>query len=111
MFHGGGSRICLARGADGKAVARQPMPNGKPEWFTEGTGARDVTLLRAGGGWNAACYAASLDKQGADYVRTSKDLIRWSPSKKVDFGVDADRYLVGCMPVAAPEPIEHEGRL
>jgi len=81
----GGSQICLAKGADGKTFARQLMPNGKSELFTEGTGTRDVMLLRVGGSWNAY-YAASLDKKGAGYVRTSKDLIRWSPSKKVAFG-------------------------
>jgi hypothetical protein len=141
MFHGGGSRICLAKGADGKIFARQLMLNGKSELFTEGTGTRDATLLRVGGGWNA-CRTASLDKkvafggaagpgpssaecpfvcyrQGSKHYYLSRAQRYANPPQTsvyrsknpADFGVDDDRYLVGAMPVAAPELIEHEGRL
>jgi len=162
MFYGGGSQICLAKSVDGKTFARQLMPNGKSALFSEGpgSGTRDVNVLRIGKLYHAY-YTASIDKKGADYVRTSKDLLNWSPSKIVagggatgsgpysaecpfvyyhkeskyyylfrtqrysnppltsvyrskdplNFGVDDDQYLIGTLPVAAPELVEHEGQL
>lgn len=160
MFYGGGSQICLAKGVDGKTFARQLQPNGKSALFSEGTGTRDVMVLRIGKLYYAY-YTASVNKLGKDYVRTSKDLRNWSASRIVaaggaagtgpssaecpfvyyhagskhyylfrtqryadppqtsvyrsknpmDFGLDSDRYLVGMMPVAAPELVEHEGQL
>ena len=162
MFYGDWENICMARSQDGKTFARHLQPNGKSALFTEGSGnnTRDVMVLPIGGVYHAY-YTAYPNKQGADYVRTSKDLKTWSASKIVafggsagsgpfaaecpfvyfhkpsgyyylfrtqrygresqnsvyrsknplDFGVNDDRYLVGTMPVAAPEIVEHEGQL
>jgi hypothetical protein len=44
------------------------------------------------------------------YGREAASLVYASPDP-LDFGVDDDRYLVGELPVAAPEIIEHEGAL
>ncbi len=162
MFYGDWENICKARSVDGKTFARQLEPNGKSGMFTEGPGAntRDPMMLRVGNLYHIY-YTAHKDKQGTDYVRTSRDLKAWSPSKKVafggaagtgpwsaecpfvyyhkpsgyyylfrtqrygpnhqtsvyrsknstDFGINDDRYLVGTLPVAAPEIVEHEGQL
>ena len=87
MFYGDWENICKAKGVDGKTFARQLQPNGKAGMFTEGAGnnTRDVMVIRVGKLYHAY-YTAYPDKQGADYVRTSKDLNTWSPSKKVAFG-------------------------
>jgi hypothetical protein len=147
---------------DGKTFARQLMPNGKAGMFSEGPGAntRDVKVLRVGKLWHSY-YTAYPARQGAVFVRTSKDLREWSAARRVafggsagtgpfsaecpfvyfhrasgfyylfrtqrygadaqtsvyrsrdpmDFGIDSDRFLVCRMPVAAPEIVEHEGRL
>ena len=44
-------------------------------------------------------------RYGADNLNT-----QYVSSDPLDFGVDDDRYLVGTLPVAAPEIIHHEGR-
>ena len=161
MLYGDWENICLAESADGKTFARQLMPGGKSGMFGEGAGnnTRDPMVIRIGKLFHVY-YTAYPDKLGADYVRTSKDLRRWSPAKKVafggsagtgpysaecpfvyfhkesgynylfrtqrygekaltsvyrsrdsmDFGVNDDKYLVGTVPYAAPEIVEHEGR-
>ena len=55
--------------------------------FTEGPGnnTRDPMVIRVGKLYHAY-YTAYPNQQGADYVRTSKDLKTWSASKKVAFG-------------------------
>jgi hypothetical protein len=90
MFYGDWENICMAKGVDGKTFARQLMPNGKSGMFTEGAGnnTRDVMVLRVGKLWHAY-YTAFPNGQGADYVRTSKDLRNWSTSRKVAFGGSA----------------------
>jgi hypothetical protein len=90
MFYGDWENICQARGMDGKTFARVLMPNGKSGMFSEGQGTntRDVMVLRIGPLWHAY-YTAYPDKKGADYVRTSKDLRAWSPSRMVAFGGSA----------------------
>ena len=85
MFYGDWLNICLAESVDGKTFARQLMPNGKAGMFSEGTGTRDPMVLRIGGLFYCY-YTANPDGLGADYVRTSKDLRNWSPSRKVAFG-------------------------
>jgi hypothetical protein len=162
LFYGDWENICLAKGLDGKTFARQLQPNGKSALFSEGRGnnTRDVMVLRVGDLYHAY-YTAYPNKQGADYVRTSSDLVNWGPSRVVAFGgaagsgpfsaecpfvyhhaesgyyylfrtqrygkdaqtsvyrsrdpmvfgVNDDRYLVGMLPVAAPEIVETEGQL
>jgi hypothetical protein len=87
MFYGDGENICLAKGADGKTFARQLLANGKAGMFTEGpgSGTRGVMVLRIGDLYHAY-YAASVDKLGKDYVRTSRDLKNWSASRVVAGG-------------------------
>lgn len=160
MLYGDWENICLAWSADGKTFARLLTPAGKSGMFTEGAGnnTRDAMALRIGKLWHCY-YTAYPDKQGADYVRTSPDLRRWSPSRKVafggaagtgpfsaecpfvyhhktsgyyylfrtqrygknaqtsvyrsrdprNFGIHDDRFLIGTLPVAAPEIVEYEG--
>jgi hypothetical protein len=162
MFYGDWENICKAKSMDGKTFARQLGPNGKSGMFTEGPGnnTRDVTVLKIRNLYHAY-YTAYPDKQGSDFVRTSKDLSTWSPSKKVafggqagtgppsaecpfvyyhkgsgyyylfrtqhygaraqtsvyrsrdplNFGLNDDRYLVGTLPIAAPEIVDYEGQL
>ena len=90
MHYGDWENICQARGVDGKTFARQLQPNGKSGLFTEGPGVntRDVMVLRVGRLWHAY-YTAYPDKKGADYVRTSKDLLHWGKSKIVAAGGSA----------------------
>ena len=162
MFYGDWENICKAKSMDGKTFARQLGPNGKSGMFTEGPGnnTRDVIVLKIRNLYHAY-YTAYPDKQGSDFVRTSKDLNTWSPSKKVafggqagtgpssaecpfvyyhkgsgyyylfrtqhygaraqtsiyrssdplNFGLNDDRYLVGTLPIAAPEIVDYEGQL
>jgi hypothetical protein len=93
MFYGAGSQISLAKGVDGKTFARQLRPNGKSALFADdangGTsGTRDVMVLRIGDLYHAY-YTTSLDKRGAVYVRTSKDLRHWGPARVVARGGSA----------------------
>jgi hypothetical protein len=87
MFYGDYEHICLARSTDGKTFARVLGPDGKSGIFSEGPGdnTRDPMVLRIGDLFYAY-YTAYPNRIGADYVRTSKDLRNWSPSKKVAFG-------------------------
>lgn len=87
MFYGDWENICLAKGVDGKTFARQLLPNGKSGMFTEGAGVntRDPMVLQIGKIFHLY-YTAYPKRQGADYVRTSRDLKTWSPSKMVAFG-------------------------
>ncbi|MGA2408571.1 MAG: hypothetical protein ABSF81_17740 [Bacteroidales bacterium] len=90
MFYGDWENICMAKGVDGKTFARQLQSNGKSGMFTEGPGnnTRDVNVIRVGALY-IAYYTAYPNKQGADYVRTSKDFKTWSTSKIVAFGGSA----------------------
>jgi len=87
MFYGDWDHICIAKGVDGKTFARQLMPDGKAGMFTEGigSGTRDPMALLIGDVFYLY-YTAGPNRLGADYVRTSKDLKNWSPSKRVAFG-------------------------
>ncbi len=90
MFYGDWEHICLAKSVDGKTFARQLTPDGKSGMFTEALGAntRDPMVLRIGDVFHLY-YTAYPNRLGADYVRTSKDLRTWSPSKRVAFGGSA----------------------
>ncbi len=90
MYYGAGSQICLARGVDGKTFARHLQPNGKCALFSEGPGSktRDVMVLPVGKLYYAY-YTNSVNKEGRDFVRTSEDLLNWSPPRVVAFGGEA----------------------
>ena len=72
---------------DGKTFARQLMPDGKSGMFGEGAGSntRDPMVLKIGDLFYCY-YTAYPNDRGADYVRTSKDMIHWSASQKVSYG-------------------------
>lgn len=87
MFYGTWEHIAVAKGKDGKTFARQLLPDGTSGMFTEGIGAntRDPMVLKVRSLYYIY-YTAYPERHGADYVRTSKDLIHWSPSARVAFG-------------------------
>ncbi len=83
MFYGGWEDICSATSADGKQFERRRNSDGKAALFRshEGTQTRDPMVLRIGELWY--CYytahsSAATRDAGADYCRTSKDLLSWS---------------------------------
>ncbi len=90
MLYGDWENIAMARGVDGKTFARQLGPDGRSGMFTEGPGnnTRDIMVLRVGDLYHGY-YTAYPDKKGAVYLRTSRDLHRWSPSRIVAFGGSA----------------------
>ena len=87
MFYGDWENICKASSRDGKTFARQLTAEGKSGMFGEGAGnnTRDPMVIRIGDVFHAF-YTAYPEKLGADYVRTSRDLDHWSPSRKVASG-------------------------
>lgn len=99
MFYGDWEHICLAKGMDGKTFARQLQKDGKSGMFTEGKGSntRDPMVIRIGALYYCY-YTAYPNDQGAVYVRTSKDLTTWSPSKIVASGgaAGSGRYSAEC---------------
>ncbi|MBI4874166.1 MAG: hypothetical protein HY822_05990 [Acidobacteria bacterium] len=90
MFYGDWENICMARGADGKTFARQLRANGRAGIFNEGPGnnTRDIMVLRIGELYHGY-YTAYPNRLGADYLRTSRDLVNWSASKVVASGGSA----------------------
>jgi hypothetical protein len=87
MFYGDWEHISRARSQDGKTFARQLMPNGKSGMFGEETGSntRDPMVLKIGNLYHCY-YTAYPNGHGADFVRTSRDMIHWSSSRKVAYG-------------------------
>ncbi len=87
MFYGTWEHIALAKSQDGKTFARQLLPNGKSGMFGEaaGSNSRDPMVLKIGNLYHCY-YTAYPNGEGADFVRTSRDMIHWSPSQKVAFG-------------------------
>ena len=87
MFYGDWEHISLAKSMDGKTFARQLMPNGVSGMFGEVTGSntRDPMVVKIGSVYYCY-YSAYPNRQGADYVRTSKDKIHWSQPQKVAYG-------------------------
>jgi hypothetical protein len=162
MFYGDWNHIDKAISMDGKTFARQLGPNGRSGMFSEGaeSNTRDPMVIRIHGTFYAY-YTANPENHGADFVRTSRNLDSWSPSKTIayggsagtghfsaecpfvyyhkasgyyylfrtqrygehaqtsiyrskdplKFGVNDDRYLVGTLPIAAPEIVEDDGQL
>src|SRR5215471_15509002 len=78
MFYGDWEHIALARSRDGKTFARQLLPDGHSGMFGEGPGAntRDPVVLKIGNLYHCY-YTAYPGDRGADYVRTSRDLVHW----------------------------------
>jgi hypothetical protein len=87
MFYGTWDHIALAKSKDGKTFARQLLPDGKSGMFGEEVGAntRDPDVIKIGSLFYIY-YTAGPNHQGADYVRTSRDMIHWSASRKVAYG-------------------------
>lgn len=87
MFYGTWEHIAVAKSKDGKTLVRQLMPDGTSSLFGEGaeTNTRDPMVMKSGAVYYIY-YTAYPDRHGADYVRTSKDLIHWGQPTKVAFG-------------------------
>jgi hypothetical protein len=87
MFYGTWDHIAMAKSKDGKTFARQLMPDGTSGMFGEetGTNTRDPIVIKVGSLYHIY-YTAYPNRHGADYVRTSKDLIHWSAATKVAYG-------------------------
>jgi hypothetical protein len=91
MFYGTWEHIALAIGRDGKTFARQltrgAVSNGVSSMFGEETesNTRDPMVLKIGSLYYCY-YTAFPNRHGADFVRTSKDKIHWSASRKVAYG-------------------------
>ena len=105
MFYGDWVHIAMATSRDGKTFTRRLGPDGKTGMFYEGTleaNTRDPMALVIDGTFHlyytanpmtaAELAAAGGDYSkgyGADYVRTSRDLVRWSESRPVAAGGEA----------------------
>jgi hypothetical protein len=87
LFYGEWEHIAQARSMDGKTFARQLTPKGVSGIFGEkpGSNTRDPMVLKIGSVYYCY-YTAYPNRQGADYVRTSKDKIHWSAPQKVNYG-------------------------
>jgi hypothetical protein len=88
MFYGDWAHICLATSADGKTFTRHRNAQGKPQLEVAGPAApadrntRDPMVLRVAQRWHLY-YTAHPEKKGADYARTSDDLLHWSEERVV----------------------------
>lgn len=87
MFYGTWEHIAVAKSKDGKTFARQLVPDGTSSLFGEGAGnnTRDPMVMKSGALFYIY-YTAYPNRHGADYVRTSKDLIHWGQPRKAAFG-------------------------
>jgi hypothetical protein len=87
MFYGTWEHIGLATSMDGKTFARQLTRDGVSGMFGEeaGSNTRDPMVLKIGPLYHCY-YTAYPNRHGADFVRTSKDKIHWSASRRVAYG-------------------------
>jgi hypothetical protein len=87
MFYGTWDHIAIAKSKDGKTFARQLTPEGKSGLFSQNdvTNMRDPMAIKIGKLYYLY-YTAEPEHRGADYVRTSPDLVHWSPPTTVAFG-------------------------
>lgn len=87
MFYGDWEHIDSASSTDGVRFTRVLDAAGRPQLFDEGLGnnTRDPMVLRVGDHYNAY-YTAYPNGRGADFVRTSTDLVHWSASRVVSSG-------------------------
>ena len=110
MFYGDWANICLATSADGKNFTRHRNASGKPQLNVAGPvdlhrNTRDPMVLRVSGKWHLY-YTAHPANKGADYVRTSDDLLNWSEERVVAAGGHAgdEPYSAECPFVVEPAP-------
>lgn len=109
LFYGDWRRICLANGTDGKNFKRIRGNKGQPALFTEhdfepfpNNTARDPMVIKNGNTYY--CYYTShtttATQDGAAYVRSSFDLLHWTPSVMVShtppFPGNSARYSDEC---------------
>jgi beta-xylosidase len=113
MFYGDWDNICLATSTDGKIFVRHRNAGGRPQLnFSEpvdrGRNTRDPMVLRVGDKW-LLYYTAHPANKGADYVRTSDDLLNWAPERVVAArGRSGDGHnSAECPFVAEPKPGEY----
>src|SRR5690242_2573435 len=87
MFYGTWEHIALATSMDGKTFGRQLTRDGVSGMFGEepGSNTRDPMILKIGPLYYCY-YTAYPNHHGADFVRTSKDKIHWSSSRRVAYG-------------------------
>ncbi|HEY3453383.1 MAG TPA: hypothetical protein VGK64_02195 [Bryobacteraceae bacterium] len=87
MFYGTWEHIALATSVDGKTFARQLTRDGVSGMFGEeaGSNTRDPMVLKIGPLYYCY-YTAYPNRHGGDFVRTSKDKIHWSASRRVAYG-------------------------
>jgi len=90
MVYGDWANICLATSSDGKIFTRYRNAEGKPQLNVAGPidrnrNIRDPMVLRIGTKWHCY-YTAHPNGKGADYVRTSDDLLQWSEERIVAAG-------------------------
>ncbi len=89
MFYGGWNDICSASSDDGKTFQRNLNAEGKTTLFGAPTGnTRDPMVFRIGDLWHCY-YTAHPENKGADYCRTSRDLLHWSDARVVAKGGQA----------------------
>jgi len=112
MFYGDWDNICLATSTDGKTFTRHRNADGKPQLHVAGTidrtrNTRDPMVIRIADQWHLYCTAHPQNK-GADYARTSSDLIHWSEEKTVAAGGKSGDgpYSAECPFVVEPQPGE-----
>jgi sucrose-6-phosphate hydrolase SacC (GH32 family) len=110
MFYGNWEDICLATSTDGKTFTRHADKDGKTALFTEGRGnnTRDPMVFRSGDRWYCY-YTAYPNNQGADYCRTSRDLLHWSDSHVVALGGQSGtgRWSAECPFIVSPKPSKY----
>ncbi len=89
MFYGDWKSICMAESQDGKSFKRI-VHNGRAGMFSEGdlSNTRDVMVINIEGVWHCY-YTAIIDRKGAVFLRTSRNLKTWSASRRVAFGGSA----------------------
>ncbi|MBI4601495.1 MAG: hypothetical protein HY721_05965 [Planctomycetes bacterium] len=110
MFYGDWANICLATSSDGKSFTRHLNAGGKPQLDFGGPvdrdrNRRDPMVLRVGGKWYCY-YTAHPANKGADYARTSDDLLSWGAERTVAAGGRSGDgpYSAECPFVAEPQP-------
>jgi len=90
MFYGDWVNICLATSSDGKIFTRHRNADGNPQLRFPGTidrlrNTRDPMVIRNGSKW-LCYYTAHPNNRGADYARTSENLVDWSAERVVAAG-------------------------
>jgi hypothetical protein len=106
MFYGGWDDICSAASQDGKSFDRLTNTEGKVTLFGADSGnIRDPMVIRIGNTWHCY-YTMHPQDKGADYCRTSADLLNWGEPNIVAQGGRAGNgpYSAECPFVVELEP-------